>query len=107
MKKQTQSVGRQWEYDEVGEEEEEDEEKISRRSIARLVKLHFSVVLLLRGARALSRASRLERERKRKRQRTEHSLGLFVIKEAVGGGVRRRRRRGSSGKRNYGGDDDE
>lgn len=36
-----QSVGRQqWEYDEVGEEKEE--EKISRRSIARLVKLHFS-----------------------------------------------------------------
>lgn len=27
--KQTQSVGRQWEYDEVGEEEEEDEEKKS------------------------------------------------------------------------------
>lgn len=61
--KQTQSVGRQWEYVEVGEEEEEDEEKISRRSIARLVKLHFSVLLLLlRGARALSRASRLEKE---------------------------------------------
>lgn len=39
-----QSVGRQqWEYDEVGEEKEE--EKISRRSIARLVKLHFSELL--------------------------------------------------------------
>lgn len=43
------------------------EKKISRRSIARLVKLHFSV--LLRGARALSRANGPERETERESEK--------------------------------------